>query len=200
MFNGKRISKKWAGGFTLIELLVVISIIGFLSSIVLVSISSVRVKARNTERILIIEQYKYAFDLSFSEDGYYPGFGNPTTLNPGDIYCLGDYGSDTCTEGPAPSAGTEHIILSQAIERFLPRRVAMKPINVDSIFFGPFAWDGPVYICDLYLAPKCLQLRIGWIMEGTDADCRFGITTTPSSFGKKITGSAHTYCYLYLQQ
>lgn len=25
-------------------------------------------------------------------------------------------------------------------------------------------------------------------MEGTDADCRFGITTTPSSFGKKITG------------
>ena len=37
-------------GFTLIELLVVIGIIGILSSIVLVSVNSVRIKARDTKR------------------------------------------------------------------------------------------------------------------------------------------------------
>ena len=38
-------------GFTLIELLVVISIIGFLATLALVSLNSVRMKARDARRV-----------------------------------------------------------------------------------------------------------------------------------------------------
>ncbi len=50
-------------GFTLIELLVVISIIGVLSSIVIVSLNSARVKARNVSRNSEAIELRTAFNL-----------------------------------------------------------------------------------------------------------------------------------------
>lgn len=59
---------KRLSGFTLIELLVVITIIGILSSIVLVSLGSARVKARDTRRLADIRQV--ALGLEFYIDHY----------------------------------------------------------------------------------------------------------------------------------
>jgi len=59
-------------GFTLIELLVVISIISFLSSVVLSSLSSARMKARDTQRISDIRQMRIALELYKSANGDYP--------------------------------------------------------------------------------------------------------------------------------
>ncbi len=67
----KKISLK-KQGFTLIELLVVIAIIGILSSIVLASLNSARMKARDARRIADLKQIQLALELFFDSHGYYP--------------------------------------------------------------------------------------------------------------------------------
>lgn len=59
-------------GFTLVELLVVISIIGVLSSVVLVSLNSARAKARDTRRITDLKQMQTALEIYYDKNGQYP--------------------------------------------------------------------------------------------------------------------------------
>lgn len=54
--------------FTLIELLIVISIIGILSSIILVSTNDTRAKGRDTKRIADISQLRIALELYYSNN------------------------------------------------------------------------------------------------------------------------------------
>jgi len=62
-------------GFTLIELLVVIAIIGLLASVVLVSLSEVRAKARDARRLSDLNQISLALELYHSRHGHYPNPG-----------------------------------------------------------------------------------------------------------------------------
>ena len=59
-------------GFTLIELLVVVAIIGVLSSVVLASLNSARIKARDARRKSDIHQIQLALNLYYSDNGRYP--------------------------------------------------------------------------------------------------------------------------------
>lgn len=59
-------------GFTLIELLVVISIIGLLASVILVSLSEARVKARDLRRRTDIAQLQKAIEMYYQDNGVYP--------------------------------------------------------------------------------------------------------------------------------
>jgi prepilin-type N-terminal cleavage/methylation domain-containing protein len=65
-------------GFTLIELLVVISIVGLLSTTILVSLGSARTKARDARRTEDLHQLRNAFDIYYAKNGYYP---TPARLN-----------------------------------------------------------------------------------------------------------------------
>ena len=70
---------KVKNGFTLIELLVVIAIIGLLSSVILASLSTARMKARDARRLADIRQIKLALELYYDAKGYYPGANWPGT-------------------------------------------------------------------------------------------------------------------------
>jgi len=62
-----------ARGFTLIELLVVIAIIGILSSVVLASLNTARLKSRDTRRLSDIKQLQLALALYYdSNSSVYP--------------------------------------------------------------------------------------------------------------------------------
>lgn len=64
---------KTVRGFTLIELLVVIAIIGILSSVVLASLNTARLKSRDTRRISDIKQLQLALALYYdANSSVYP--------------------------------------------------------------------------------------------------------------------------------
>lgn len=63
--------RKATKGFTLIELLVVIAIIGLLASIVLVSLTTAREKARDSRRLGDLRQVQLALELFFDDDNSY---------------------------------------------------------------------------------------------------------------------------------
>lgn len=59
-------------GFTLIELLVVIAIIGILASVVLASLNSARVKARDTKRVTDLRTIQLALEVYYDANNEYP--------------------------------------------------------------------------------------------------------------------------------
>ncbi len=59
-------------GFTLIELMVVISIIGVLSSVVLVAVNNVKNKARDSKRLSDVKSIQLALEMYYDKYGNYP--------------------------------------------------------------------------------------------------------------------------------
>ena len=97
-------TKKSAKGFTLIELLVVIAIIGILSSVVLASLNTARLKSRDTRRVADIKQIQLALALYFDSNAAYPNLIYGATLAPTYIPAVPKDPSSTVT---CTVAGTE---------------------------------------------------------------------------------------------
>jgi len=92
----KKISSKMVASraFTLIELLVVIAIIGILSSVVLASLSSSRLKARDAIVLAELTQFANLAELQYSDTGSYAGLQRGWVPNAGTCeqrYTLGNY-------------------------------------------------------------------------------------------------------------
>lgn len=101
------INKKREKGFTLIELLVVVAIISLLSSVVLASLNSARMKARDAKRLSDMHQIQLALDLYYSKYGTYP---NPSS----EAVCGG---WDSSADGIfIPGLETEGLLATSAIK------------------------------------------------------------------------------------
>ncbi len=105
-FRVNNSSLKQNAGYTLIELLLVISIIGFVSTIVLTSTASARIRARDTVRLQNRKQVIDAINLFVADhSGYWPDSGGGyVCLAPSAETCwAGTYsGSDTLIAGLQP--------------------------------------------------------------------------------------------------
>ncbi|MEI9966903.1 MAG: type II secretion system protein [Candidatus Moraniibacteriota bacterium] len=66
------LSRKSRRGFTLIELLTVIAIIGILSSIVMVSLTEARTRARTAKSLTSLEQIRTSLEAYYIFSGSYP--------------------------------------------------------------------------------------------------------------------------------
>jgi len=77
---------KYKRGFTLIELLVVIAIIGLLSSVVLASLNTTRIKARDVRRMSDINQLVRALQFYYDDHNMFPGASG----------CIGVIDGQTC--------------------------------------------------------------------------------------------------------
>lgn len=86
-------------GFTLIELLVVIGIIGLLSTLAVVALSSARQKGRDAKRVSDIKQIQGALDLYAVDRNGYPAASN-LVLGSQNAACIGSAGFQQtgCTE------------------------------------------------------------------------------------------------------
>ncbi len=82
-----------ANGFTLIELLVVISIIGLLSSMVMVALNNARIKARDAKRIADVRQLVSALNLYYQNHNQYPD------VTPGGNGCWGAWQAGNTING-----------------------------------------------------------------------------------------------------
>jgi prepilin-type N-terminal cleavage/methylation domain-containing protein len=77
--------KEKHGGFTLVELLVVIAIIGLLSGMVVISISNVKAKSRDAERVSEINSIATALGLYHNDHNVYPIYDGDVTGEAGDV-------------------------------------------------------------------------------------------------------------------
>jgi prepilin-type N-terminal cleavage/methylation domain-containing protein len=81
-------------GFTLIEILIVIALIGVLSAVVLSSLNTSRLKARDAQRRSSLDQVKVALELYHNDYGNYP------------IYNGGVYVEGKCSGAALPTNWT----------------------------------------------------------------------------------------------
>jgi len=164
MFNHKK-------GFTLIELLVVISIIGILSSIVLVSLNQARIKARNSARNSQFLEYAKALALYKDVNNNFPR----DYQDNGDYeFCLGSYSVSCGLQSAYYLVSYE---LKAALLPFLP---AFPPVGGSaSVIKTPGRgyrdkWVGAVYHCtgaSGIAQPNCPRVTIQYVLEGANASC-----------------------------
>lgn len=67
--RNKKVSNR---GFTLIEMLIVVAIIGILSALILVGLSSFRMRGRDARRIADVKQVQNALEIYYTKNLKYP--------------------------------------------------------------------------------------------------------------------------------
>jgi type II secretion system protein G len=136
-------------GFTLIEILVVVAIIGILSSVVLASLYTARIKANDVRRKSDLHQIVTALELYNTKNGSYPTTG-ATAPNNSATYSTQASGwlSALVADGDLPGAPKD-------------------PVNVDK---GPWCWSSATGKNTIYTyaSDGTHYILCGWMENTSD--------------------------------
>jgi general secretion pathway protein G len=94
-------NKNIKNGFTLIEILIVITIIGLLTSVVLVGLGSFRSRGRDARRIADVRETQNALELYYSKKQEYPQTSDWKTLK--ELIANADIGVSSIPNDPLSS-------------------------------------------------------------------------------------------------
>jgi len=112
-------------GFTLVELLLVVALIGLLSTFAIYSITTARMRSRDTRRVNDISQIRNGLDLYFGSHNSYPVTSGSVVLGGASASVLSDSGfaaqsSGTLYMGNIPAnmrpGGADYIYYSTSID------------------------------------------------------------------------------------
>lgn len=166
-----------AKGFTLIELLVVISIIGLLSSIVLVSLNSARGKARDAKRLAEKAQVITALNLYYNDFGKWPD-------SAADARCFGAPTIETCYLGGQTGLDSLVTAMQPYMSSFPTNNANTGTIAYNRILYqssSPAGWP---------VAGTSAGAWLIWFQESNIlSKCPGGITNT---------NGGYWYCFEYL--
>ena len=176
--------------FTLIELLVVVAIIGLLSTIAVVSLSSARSKARDAKRMADIHQISNAMQLYRQEYNAYP---NPGALGctggSGQWFCLGHGDAGTCWIGGAYHGCT-------ALDNALAPYLAKLPDDPNQANAG---FDGDAYLYNYASSLGSSQAPlVHWGMEKGPTSSNICIGGSSGTWGSGIFHDSQYWCAVSL--
>ena len=159
-------------GFTLIELLVVIAIIGVLGAVVLASLNTARIRARNAGTVASVKEIAKGMEMYFADHGRYP---QSVAWD-----CMGANSDDDCW--------TENNITYKYSGNHADMTAFKSYIDTDSI---PSYTEGSGAESFLYYDRGGNGYELLYLLEGTSQDCPVGYNRSTN-----VDSSGNTSCTL----
>lgn len=153
--------KTTRNGFSLIELLIAVSLILIIASIVMVALGESREKSRNTARVAQIREFQKAFNVVYSDTGFYPRLNNTTASSRLCLVEFSDQGG-CYTNNDFPNWRNRQPIANA----FVPQYLAQLPPG-EARTFGQNGLRGIGY--EYFNYGK--SYRIYYFMEGNNRSC-----------------------------